>query len=127
MSSGRRLCDELTSTSALVGDLAAELAGIIDSPGGAAMDDEHDAEGSTIGFERARVSALLEAARLRLDDLTSAQARLDGDTYGRCDDCGGPIGEERLDALPETGTCVNCSARRSGPLTRGTGGRLRGS
>jgi RNA polymerase-binding transcription factor DksA len=72
-------------------------------------DDEHDAEGSTIGFERARVTALLAAARRSLVELDAAGARLAAGTYGRCLACGRPIPEARLAARPTADTCVACA------------------
>jgi DnaK suppressor protein len=41
-----------------------------------------------------------------------ALAKLDEGSYGRCDRCGGPIGQERLEALPWAAQCVGCRARR---------------
>lgn len=74
-------------------------------------DDEHDPEGSTIAFERAQVSALLAAATAERDELAEASTRLDRGTYGRCERCGEPIAPMRLDALPATRRCIECSVR----------------
>jgi DnaK suppressor protein len=38
----------------------------------------------------------------------AALARLDGGVFGLCQKCGGPIGQERLDAMPYTPHCVQC-------------------
>ena len=73
-------------------------------------DDEHDPEGATIAFERAQASALRAAAERRLAALDDALGRLDEGSYGVCTRCGGPIGAERLAALPETVTCITCAA-----------------
>jgi DnaK suppressor protein len=90
--------------------LSAELAGIVEaSP---ATDDEHDPEGATIAFERAQVSALLERSRAHLAEIDRATARLAAGTYGDCERCGGPIGADRLAALPATPTCVRCATLR---------------
>jgi RNA polymerase-binding transcription factor DksA len=72
-------------------------------------DDEHDPEGATLAFERAQVASLLAASRERLDLLDGALARVEAGTYGCCVRCGGTIGEERLDVLPETDRCVECA------------------
>jgi len=98
----------------VVDDLEAELAGIIDQQAAVAPDDEHDAEGSTIGFERARVTALLAHARRELAELDAAQARMAGGTYGRCAACGSPIPGERMAARPTAATCVGCVPPRCG-------------
>ena len=74
-----------------------------------ANDDEHDPDGSTIAFERAKVTALLRAAEASLVELKAASDRLAAGTYGTCEACGGPIGDERLHALPTTRSCVRCA------------------
>jgi len=73
-------------------------------------DDEHDAEGSTVGYERARVSALLVFTHQEIENLMAALKRVTGETYGRCDRCGIDIGRERLVALPTATRCVSCAA-----------------
>jgi DnaK suppressor protein len=72
-------------------------------------DDEHDPEGATIAFERAQASALRAAAERRLAALDDALRRLEAGYYGVCARCGGPIGAERLAALPETTICITCA------------------
>jgi len=61
-----------------------------------------------------------EESRQAVDEATSAQAtqeladiaaalhRLDLGTYGTCRDCGEPIDERRLLALPATALCADC-------------------
>ncbi|MGA2836448.1 MAG: TraR/DksA family transcriptional regulator [Acidimicrobiales bacterium] len=48
-----------------------------------------------------------------LDEVELALARLDDGTYGRCEECGEPIGDERLEELPIVRTCSRCGG--SGP------------
>lgn len=98
----------------MVEDLEAELAGIVDQQATVAPDDEHDAEGSTIGFERARVSALLVHARHLLIELDGVQERMESGTYGRCLACGKAIPDERLVARPTAVTCVSCASPTPG-------------
>ncbi len=74
------------------------------------IDDEHDPDGATIGFERAQAQALLDHARNDLDQVAEARRRLAEDpTFGTCMVCDGPIGVERLVARPATTTCVGCA------------------
>jgi DnaK suppressor protein len=89
--------------------LRGELEGIIAAQADVATDDEHDPEGATIAFERARVAALLDRAERTVDALDRAVARIDDATYGTCDRCGGPIGAERLAARPAAETCISCA------------------
>jgi RNA polymerase-binding transcription factor DksA len=91
-----------------VTDLQGELRAIEESTV-LVPDDEHDAEGSTIGFERARVSGLLAGAQERVADLEQALARFAAGSYFSCERCGGDIGVERLDALPSTRRCFDCA------------------
>lgn len=74
-------------------------------------DDEHDPDGTT-AYERAQVTSLAAATRARRDELDRALAAIDGGgSYGICELCGGPIGIERLEALPGATRCVTCAAR----------------
>lgn len=72
-------------------------------------DDEHDPEGATIGFERAQLTALLAGARQRIADVDDALRRVDEATYGVCERCGQPIGDERLAARPFARFCMACA------------------
>ncbi|GIF04259.1 TraR/DksA family transcriptional regulator [Actinoplanes siamensis] len=72
-------------------------------------DDEHDPEGATIGFERAQLTALLATARERIAEVDDALRRVDAGTYGVCEGCEGPIGDERLAARPFARLCMACA------------------
>ena len=95
-----------------IADLERDFAAIVDASEAANLDDEHDPEGSTVGFERAQVRALLEQARAHLAELDAAAARIADGSYGVCVRCGGPIGADRLRARPTTQLCVGCAGRR---------------
>jgi RNA polymerase-binding transcription factor DksA len=41
-------------------------------------------------------------------DIGEALARIDAGTYGRCEQCGGPIAPARLEAIPYARSCVHC-------------------
>jgi DnaK suppressor protein len=103
------LNDERVATLERVETLAGSLADIVSNTDGANADDEHDPEGSTIAFERAQVSALLDAAHVHLDALDAALARLSSGTYGECQRCGGAIAPERLVARPDALYCIACA------------------
>lgn len=113
--------DALTARELLAGERAAvtdrlralerDLAGLVAAARDSNADDEHDPEGTTIAFERAQLTALLDRAREELADLDAAQTRVDAGEYGVCARCGGPIGDERLAARPAASTCVRCAAR----------------
>jgi RNA polymerase-binding protein DksA len=75
-------------------------------------DDEHDPEGATIAFERSQIGALVRQARHQLEEIEAAVQRLDAGTYGTCEGCGAPIGEDRLEARPVARACIACAASR---------------
>ena len=43
------------------------------------------------------------------EKLERALAKLEEGSYGRCDDCGGPIAPARLEAAPESVLCIDCA------------------
>jgi DnaK suppressor protein len=104
----RALHDALRS----VADLERAHAEIVAASRDANADDEHDPEGATIAFEREQVAALLAQARRTTADLREALDRVARGTYGRCEGCGGPIGEARLEARPTARSCISCASRR---------------
>jgi len=63
--------------------------------------------------ERGRVMATTRAIRANLRDVERSLVKLDEGSDGRCDRCGGPIGVERLDAIPWAVLCIDCK-RASG-------------
>ena len=60
-----------------------------------------------------RSAPLSEAAQRELEEIDAALARIEEGSYGRCLACGGPMGLQRLRAIPEARYCVSCSGRRS--------------
>jgi DnaK suppressor protein len=82
---------------------------IVESSELVSTDDEHDPDGSTVAFERQMVAGLLSEARHQLAAFDAAVTRWDDGTYGRCERCGSPIADERLEALPAATTCITCA------------------
>jgi DnaK suppressor protein len=104
-----RLAGERAATLLRIAELTRAFDDMVTSAEGMSNDEEHDPEGATLGFERAQVAALLDAARLHLRDTEAAMERLHSGTYGRCSVCAKPIAPERLEALPSATTCVGCA------------------
>lgn len=102
-----------SAAAARVADLEEELAAVEEATA-AGPDDEHDAEGSTVGYERARVAGLLGAARGAVAALTAARERRSAGIAETCDGCGQAIDPRRLDALPATRLCVDCAELGNG-------------
>jgi DnaK suppressor protein len=102
----RRLRDR---ADAEVQSLDRDLRSLFEASRSSNADDEHDPEGSTIAYERAQLTSVLDATRRRLADLDDAIARLDAGTYGVCERCGHSIPADRLTARPFARTCVACA------------------
>lgn len=47
-----------------------------------------------------------------LQAIEGALRRIDAGTYGVCRDCGDPIAEARLNAIPWTRSCVSCKEKQ---------------
>ena len=58
--------------------------------------------------ERGRVLAMAGSLRANLREVERSLQKIDEGTDGRCDRCGGPIGEDRLEAIPWAVLCISC-------------------
>jgi RNA polymerase-binding transcription factor DksA len=74
-------------------------------------------------FSRDQDLTVLEQIDAQLADVEHALRRLDDGTYGLCEACGSPIGEERLRAIPAARFCIDdqAVAERRGPASTGAG------
>ena len=52
-----------------------------------------------------------ECVRQELREIEAALGRIADGRYGTCLACGGPLGLQRLRALPEARYCLSCSGR----------------
>ena len=69
-------------------------------------------EGTSLAIDRMQQVAVHEKLQAVRADVARALAKLDEDTYGRCDACGREIPAGRLEALPWAVLCVGDAARR---------------
>jgi hypothetical protein len=53
-----------------------------------------------------------EEARRELAEIDAALQRIEQGSYGNCMACGGPMGLQRMRAIPEARYCVGCSGQR---------------
>lgn len=104
-----RLLEEQETSSGQLAAMEADLAAMMLASADSNADDEHDPEGATIAFERARLVALMTATRSRLEGIAEALGRAREGTYGRCVVCGVVIPAARLEARPFARTCVVCA------------------
>lgn len=77
-------------------------------------------DGTSEAVSRLTSIGVGEALERGLDRTERALAKLDEGTYGICDMCRGPISRGRLQAMPDSVLCLDCSAseRRVGPPRR---------
>ena len=52
--------------------------------------------------------AILDTEKTLLAEVQQALARIENGTYGICSNCGQPIPEKRLEAIPWATLCVTC-------------------
>lgn len=78
-----------------------------EATGDLAAYDQHPAEEGTETQAAETDAALTNHMRAELDEVDAAFARLDDGTYGRCQVCDRPIGDERLEAVPTARYCID--------------------
>jgi DnaK suppressor protein len=72
--------------------------------------DEEGGEGGTANVDRELDLHLSAQARLAIEEIDAALAKIDAGTYGLCENCGKPIPDARLEALPHARLCVACKS-----------------
>jgi DnaK suppressor protein len=101
-------------------EIEAEIAGItvrIES-GSTVQFGKRAGDSTAVAAEQlSRVSAHEQMLAIQVE-VTRAREKLVEGTYGRCDVCGGPVGEERLEALPWAVRCVSCASPHRAPRRR---------
>lgn len=70
-------------------------------------------EEATESFELEKRVALEKQIRDRLAEVEHALHKFEEGTYGLCDICSQPIGQDRLEALPHASVCMNCKAKNA--------------
>jgi DnaK suppressor protein len=81
---------------------------------GEAVDDlsdvpaEHMAEGGTDNFVQDLMVRILQDCDAEVCDINLALDKIDRGAFGLCEECGQPIGEKRLKALPFARLCIEC-------------------
>ena len=69
--------------------------------------DNHLGDMATVTFDRELDQGLEEGAQQTLAQIDRALKKLDDGTYGTCERCGKPIGEDRLRARPWATLCID--------------------
>jgi DnaK suppressor protein len=72
--------------------------------------DEEGGEGGTSNVDRELDLVLSAQARAAATEIDRALAKIQAGTYGDCEQCGQPIPDARLQALPQAALCVACKS-----------------
>jgi DnaK suppressor protein len=107
-----RLEEERTRLQRIRDDLQREQEeGASDTAGELSSFDQHPGDLGTETFEHEKNLSVLEQVDDELVEIEAAFQRLERGTYGTCQACGRPIGDERLEAMPATRFCVEDQAK----------------
>jgi DnaK suppressor protein len=74
--------------------------------------DNHLGDIATATFDREMASTLEENSTHVLVEIDAALVRIESGTFGICQRCGNPIGDERLEALPWATLCIDCKRKQ---------------
>jgi len=72
---------------------------------------QHQADVASETFEREKDFSILEQVEAELADVERALHRIDDGNYGKCEACGGEIGDDRLEAMPAARFCITHQAQ----------------
>ncbi|RMA97211.1 TraR/DksA family transcriptional regulator [Hydrogenothermus marinus] len=70
---------------------------------------EDAADEVTAELSRETLYKLSQTEREKLFLIDIALKKIESGTYGICEECGNPIGEKRLEAIPWVRLCIDCS------------------
>lgn len=105
-----RLEHELGELLVLESQLRSQAAVALESRRDSGTDEAEDPEGSSMAFEGAQATAMLEQTTHHAKEIARAIERHDSGTYGDCANCGRPIGFGRLEARPSSALCISCAS-----------------
>jgi len=74
--------------------------------------DNHLADTASATYDRELDEGIEEGINATLRQIDAALQRIEDGTYGTCEICGKPIGEDRLRAIPWTTRCIDDQRRR---------------
>jgi RNA polymerase-binding transcription factor DksA len=79
--------------------------------------DQHPADAASDTFEREKDSAILTTLKGRGAEIDAALQRLEDGSYGNCEACGEPIGDDRLEAFPAARFCMEHQAQQEAQIS----------
>lgn len=108
------LLEKREAVAAALENLHKENAGSLEDETGELVSgsaDQHLADTATQTVEREIGNTLEEHDERLLESIDAALKRIDDGTYGKCVNCGAPIPEERLEAMPWATLCIDCKRK----------------
>ncbi len=96
----KRLLDERERLEREIVDLDADLSESLEDSSEESPYDQHMAETAAVTLDREIDLTLEENARASISQIDRALRKLENGSYGRCDKCGKPIGDDRLQRRP---------------------------
>jgi RNA polymerase-binding protein DksA len=75
-------------------------------------EDNHLGDAASGTLDRTIDYSLEENSEQLLVQINAALERIEAGTYGSCTNCGKPIAEERLEAMPWANLCIDCQRER---------------
>jgi DnaK suppressor protein len=91
-----------------IAELDADLSESLEDSSEESPYDQHMAETAAVTLDREIDLTLQENALASVAQIDRALAKLENGSYGKCDKCGKPIGEDRLQAAPFATLCIDC-------------------
>lgn len=107
----KRLLDERKRVKEAIDYLHEENPGNVQDETQDSTADNHPADVATVTFDRELDYSLEESEERLLQAIDASLVRIDEGTFGICNGCGRPIGDERLEALPWTTQCIDCKRK----------------
>ena len=89
-----------------------ENPGSVEDETGDETQDQHLGDAATAMHDRSLDYTLEDNEEHLLASIDDALKRIEDGTYGICTNCGRPISEERLEALPWAELCIDCARLR---------------
>ncbi|MDT8446480.1 MAG: RNA polymerase-binding protein DksA [bacterium] len=89
-------------------DLIEESGGTMQEMQDADLEFPDPGDRATYEFERNTTLRIRDRERKLIKKVRQAIARLEEGAYNECEECGEPIGKQRLEARPVTTLCIQC-------------------
>jgi RNA polymerase-binding protein DksA len=104
----QRLLGERKRLELEISELDADLSQSLEESSEESPYDQHMAETAAVTLDREIDLSLEENTLASIAQIDRALAKLESGSYGHCDNCGKPIGEERLNVAPFATLCIDC-------------------